>query len=273
MALEKIAEQQRLAARREALLVEADKKYKDLEKQFRSTGLPRLQSLVLASPDLKALGATWDDYLYLKIPRVGSLLGLEIFSYKLVVTPEFKVNIDIGIGGQIPLLYVIPAENPAISIKVHLQNNLLGQCNGHARRRSSLGLDKSIHTGDYRFLWRELSDTDRIAKALIAITKCENPSSDFELRSDSCFIASAVYGRNSPEVKYLKQFRDTILLPNYLGRALVNAYYKISPPIAFLLKRHPPLKVGVQPVLTIFLVIIKMIFIQPASNTTSKRLS
>jgi hypothetical protein len=50
--------------------------------------------------------------------------------------------------------------------------------------------------------------------------------------SKGCFIATACYGYDSWEVALLRQFRDKMLLKNYLGVLFVNIYYMISPPIA-----------------------------------------
>lgn len=57
-----------------------------------------------------------------------------------------------------------------------------------------------------------------------------------------CFIATAAFEYTSPEVIILSQFRDSVLLQHRSGRAFVSAYYKISPPIAQFLDKHPALK-------------------------------
>jgi hypothetical protein len=48
-----------------------------------------------------------------------------------------------------------------------------------------------------------------------------------------CFIATAVYGNPfAPEVVAWRRFRDGRLMPNAPGRALVRAYYALSPALA-----------------------------------------
>jgi len=48
-----------------------------------------------------------------------------------------------------------------------------------------------------------------------------------------CFVATAAYGSSmEPQVTILRKFRDRYLLPNPLGNALVDFYYKCSPPLA-----------------------------------------
>ncbi len=61
-----------------------------------------------------------------------------------------------------------------------------------------------------------------------------------------CFIATASYGADSGEVGLLCDFRDKCLLTNPLGTAFVKAYYKLSPPIADIIRESEPLKAAVR---------------------------
>jgi len=55
-----------------------------------------------------------------------------------------------------------------------------------------------------------------------------------------CFIATAVYNDASCyEVRALRDFRDSYLQTNFLGRVFVKGYYKVSPPIAKSIKNKP----------------------------------
>jgi len=69
----------------------------------------------------------------------------------------------------------------------------------------------------------------------------------------SCFIATAAYGTPmAKEVEILREFRDKYLMTNPVGKALVEFYYWMSPPIAEFITQHPSLKpivrVGLLPV-------------------------
>jgi hypothetical protein len=58
-----------------------------------------------------------------------------------------------------------------------------------------------------------------------------------------CFIATAAYGTPmAEEIQILREFRDEYLLTNSLGRAFVDFYYMVSPPIAEFITEHPSLK-------------------------------
>ena len=61
--------------------------------------------------------------------------------------------------------------------------------------------------------------------------------------SGGCFIATAAYG--SPldsHLDTLRSFRDQYLETNPLGSAFVSLYYKVSPPMAAFIEKHPTLK-------------------------------
>jgi len=48
-----------------------------------------------------------------------------------------------------------------------------------------------------------------------------------------CFIATAAYGTETAgQLDILRDFRDQVLLKNDLGSRFVEAYYKVSPPVA-----------------------------------------
>lgn len=54
-----------------------------------------------------------------------------------------------------------------------------------------------------------------------------------------CFVATAAYGtETAAELDTLRDFRDDVLLRNALGSRLVEAYYRISPPIADFIARN-----------------------------------
>jgi hypothetical protein len=58
-----------------------------------------------------------------------------------------------------------------------------------------------------------------------------------------CFIATAAYGTPmAEEIQILREFRDEYLLTNPVGQALVDIYYRTSPPVAEFITEHPSLK-------------------------------
>ena len=62
-----------------------------------------------------------------------------------------------------------------------------------------------------------------------------------------CFIATAAYGTDTAQqLDILREFRNTILLPNNLGTSLVSFYYRTSPPIASFISQHEGLRTTVR---------------------------
>jgi hypothetical protein len=77
-----------------------------------------------------------------------------------------------------------------------------------------------------------------------------------------CFIATAAYGTPmAEEVQILREFRDKYLLTNPLGRAFVDFYYTVSPPIAEFITEYPVLKpivrAGLLPVVAMSAVVVE----------------
>ncbi|MEE9504926.1 MAG: CFI-box-CTERM domain-containing protein [Thermodesulfobacteriota bacterium] len=71
------------------------------------------------------------------------------------------------------------------------------------------------------------------------------------ISSEKCFIATATYGSSlADEVVTLRNFRDNFLTESSLGRAVVETYYRFSPPIAKYIAGHETLKVTSRIVLT-----------------------
>lgn len=55
-----------------------------------------------------------------------------------------------------------------------------------------------------------------------------------------CFIATAAWGSTQePHVAVLRKFRDQRLMNTSLGRAFVQRYYELSPPLALYIQHHP----------------------------------
>jgi hypothetical protein len=62
-----------------------------------------------------------------------------------------------------------------------------------------------------------------------------------------CFIATASFGSKfEKHVQLLRRFRDLYLMPNRIGRAFVNAYYRYSPPMADFIAGHDTLRAMVR---------------------------
>lgn len=66
-----------------------------------------------------------------------------------------------------------------------------------------------------------------------------------------CFIATAAYGTPlAGEIQSLREVRDAYLMDTALGAAFVDAYYRISPPIARMISEYPAAKAAVRGALT-----------------------
>jgi len=84
------------------------------------------------------------------------------------------------------------------------------------------------------------------ASTAVVVDNAYSITANFEeepLVSTGCFIATAAYGTTmAEEIQGLREFRDLYLLTNGVGRAFVNLYYSVSPPMAEFITEHPSLK-------------------------------
>jgi hypothetical protein len=88
-------------------------------------------------------------------------------------------------------------------------------------------------------------------------------TANFRGAGSRCCIATAAYGSPmAKELEILRDFRDEYLMTNVVGRALVDVYYRVSPPIAEFITEHPSLKpivrAGLLPVVAISAVVINV---------------
>jgi len=74
------------------------------------------------------------------------------------------------------------------------------------------------------------------------LTICPPEEEEDGVGDVTCFIATAVYGEDGDATNILREFRDKYLLTNPVGKALVDLYYRVSPPIAQFLTEQPALQ-------------------------------
>ena len=102
----------------------------------------------------------------------------------------------------------------------------------------------AIKTIELRFVPMSSTTEGVFKKSGVTITQFSGPKS-------GCFIATAAFGTPmAPEIDVLRTFRDVKMMPTKVGRALVGAYYRVSPPIAYLISRSETLKRAVRGALT-----------------------
>jgi hypothetical protein len=86
----------------------------------------------------------------------------------------------------------------------------------------------------------------------------EQKGSEKPAKRKFCFIATAAYGSPlAPEVTMLQDFRDHHLACHALGEKFIQAYYRISPCLAWLISKNKVLKLLTRSLLTPIIFLIK----------------
>ena len=111
--------------------------------------------------------------------------------------------------------------------------------------------DNGVNTaGIYRYsgyMWAKIRNNTTPSLADLQGTEFGGYGGPSEAPGGFCFIATAAYGTDiAREIDILREFRDTVLLPNSLGAEFVSLYYKTSPPIADFISQHEILRTVVR---------------------------
>lgn len=106
---------------------------------------------------------------------------------------------------------------------------------GHEGRDPSSAIQDAYDEDVYRAEMQEAYDDDNYSSRY--------SSNKSNQSSDGCFIATAAYGSDLDiHVVVLRNFRDNYLNKNFAGRLFINAYYRVSPPVAEVIRNSDRLK-------------------------------
>jgi hypothetical protein len=88
-------------------------------------------------------------------------------------------------------------------------------------------------------------------------------TANFRGAGSRCCTVTAAYGSPmAEELEILREFRDEYLMTNPVGRAFVDFYYSVSPPIAEFITEHPSLKpmvrAGLSPAVAISALVVNV---------------
>jgi hypothetical protein len=85
-----------------------------------------------------------------------------------------------------------------------------------------------------------------------------------------CFIATAAHGSPmADDIQVLREFRDEYMLTSPAGEALIDIYYRVSPPVADFITGHPGLKPMVRTGLAPAVAVSKIVVDTSAAERTA----
>jgi alpha-tubulin suppressor-like RCC1 family protein len=115
---------------------------------------------------------------------------------------------------------------------------------------SRTGVNNATSNGYSGYVWAKIGATD-VDPSLADLQGLKNAPGglhgEHDIDTGFCFIATAVYGTDTArQLDILREFRDTVLLPNNLGAKFVSFYYRTSPSIANFISQHEVLRTVVR---------------------------
>ena len=180
--------------------------YDEWEVQVLSTFMQGSTLNIGATPVAGKYPDDWGDY-YVRFTAIGVQGGLQPYNY----------HWDFGDGGEGDVEWRLPEDT--------VEHAYWG-------------------VGTYTVTVTVFDSCNSETRATIVYTVGEGggvvaPPDDTDDTDDGCFIATAAYGtETAPEIDVLRDFRDGVLMQSAAGRAFVDVYYELSPPLTEFISEH-----------------------------------
>ncbi|HKP69077.1 MAG TPA: CFI-box-CTERM domain-containing protein, partial [Pyrinomonadaceae bacterium] len=210
-------------------------------------------TLVNDAIDIAATGTTM---------ATGTLLAFTAMG-QIVLSPSSDVRAaeteSLNVGPRNMSVTFAPGTNVIASIIASVLNAFSGFVLTRMRPQIQQALEKALNVEIAKGIGRALQTGDTLPPGVVLSVRSTNVTPDpggvLEIRGalgafggvfsklppiqitpgsggKPCFIATAVHGADSPEVRLLRSFRDDDLKKFFAGRKFVSFYETVSPPIA-----------------------------------------
>jgi hypothetical protein len=200
-----------------------------------------VNSLLTPKPEAFLEQYSFAYYRFLPASFPGSLMTVSLNATPAVAARAFKKD---NLGNITE--YSFPNAYPSfVSIQIDAATTevvlLLVNTSGNSTQNANFSTDGSLQNPS------PVTPTPSPAPPAAAVTPILSSGGG----GGGCFIATAAYGSYlHPQVRLLRDFRDTRLLTNAPGRAFVALYYRFSPPLAGYIAQHAGLRLLVRLLLT-----------------------